>query len=57
MCVRGCMWVGEERGGACGVDLELFLQVIVACGKHCQVESLAGVAHLCSGNGCVLLVS
>ena len=39
VCV--CMWVSC----VCG-DFELCLWLIVLCGKHSQVESVAGAAHL-----------
>ena len=48
-------WWWVVGGCGCGcVDCKLFVSVIDLCGEQCQVESLAGAAHLPVDNGCVL---
>ena len=38
----------------CVLALRLFLLIIDLCGRHCQVGSLAGAAHLLNDNAGVL---
>ena len=45
----------DRHESTSGVDFELFLCVIVVCGKHCQVESLAVAAHLLNENAWCLV--